>query len=407
MPDRRDDSIIRNLFQVQIRREAITSRSLPPPPRHCFSDPAINSSKHFSLRPFELAIGQLAVMADRTALVTGASGYIALHVVKSLLDAGWTVHATVRSLQNEEKIGPLRTLSEHHPSKLRLFEADLLIEGSFLEPMQGCSVVLHVASPFLVPEKVKNAEHDLVRPAVDGTRNVLDCVNKTEGVKRVVLTSSVAAMYGDNVEVLQMENQTLHERYWNVTSTAHHNAYQYSKTLAEKQAWKMVEGQSRWELVVLCPGLVLGPSLSPASDSGSLAIIDQLLSGIMLVGVPDLAFALVDVRDVATAHLKAAETPQAKGRYIISENRTTPLVEISKCLKQFHDKPALLPSWNMPHLLFRLLGPLMGLSQKWLSANLGIRFAVDNRRAMEELGLTYRPAEETLREHYQAWKAQH
>jgi nucleoside-diphosphate-sugar epimerase len=131
-------------------------------------------------------------MAVRTALVTGASGYIGLHVVNSLLDAGWTVHATVRSLQDDKKVVPLRTLANQQSDKLRLFEADLLKEGSFLEPMQGCSVVFHVASPFLVPEKVKNAEQDLIRPAVEGTRSVLDSVNKTESVKRVVLTSSSA-----------------------------------------------------------------------------------------------------------------------------------------------------------------------------------------------------------------------
>jgi nucleoside-diphosphate-sugar epimerase len=133
---------------------------------------------------------ETADMAARTALVTGASGYIGLHVVNSLLDAGWTVHATVRSLQYEKKVVPLRTLANQQPDKLRLFEADLLKEGSFLEPMQGCSVVFHVASPFLVPEKVKSAEKDLVRPAVEGTRSVLDSVNKTDSVKRVVLTSS-------------------------------------------------------------------------------------------------------------------------------------------------------------------------------------------------------------------------
>jgi nucleoside-diphosphate-sugar epimerase len=131
-------------------------------------------------------------MAVRTALVTGASGYIGLHVVNSLLDVGWTVHATVRSLQDDKKVVPLRTLANQQSDKLRLFEADLLKEGSFLEPMQGCSVVFHVASPFLVPEKVKNAEQDLIRPAVEGTRSVLDSVNKTESVKRVVLTSSSA-----------------------------------------------------------------------------------------------------------------------------------------------------------------------------------------------------------------------
>jgi nucleoside-diphosphate-sugar epimerase len=224
----------------------------------------------------------------------------------------------------------------------------------------------------------------------------------------VVLTPSLAvgAIYGDNADILQMENQTLHERCWNESSTAQHNAYQYSKTLAEMQAWKMAEAQSRWDLVVLCPGFVLGPSLSPASDSGSLAVMDQLLNGYMLLGVPNLGFVLVDVRDVATAHVRAAEMSGAKGRYIISGSRMTPFLEISKFLKRVHDKPALIPSWHMPHLLFRLLAPLGGMSQKWVSANWGILFAVDNKRSIEELGVKYRPVEETLLDHLESWKAQ-
>jgi nucleoside-diphosphate-sugar epimerase len=217
---------------------------------------------------------------------------------------------------------------------------------------------------------------------------------------------TVGAIYGDSEDVLKMENQTLHERYWNESSTAQHNAYQYSKTLAEKQAWKMAEAQGRWDLVVLCPGFVIGPSLSPASDSGSLAVFDQLLNGYMLLGVPDLGFTLVDVRDVAAAHVKAAETAGANGRYIISSSRMTPFLDISKFLKRVSDKPALVPSYHMPQLLFRLLAPLGGMSQKWVSSNWGIRFAVDNKRSIEDLGVNYRPVEETLLDHHTCWKAQ-
>ena len=129
-------------------------------------------------------------MTSRTALVTGASGYIGLHVVNVLLEAGWTVHATVRKLTNEKKVQPLKTLSEKHPGALRLYEADLLVPNSFSEAILGCSVVFHVASPFIVPEKVKDPQKDLIRPAIEGTRNVLESVNQTESVKRVVLTSS-------------------------------------------------------------------------------------------------------------------------------------------------------------------------------------------------------------------------
>jgi nucleoside-diphosphate-sugar epimerase len=129
-------------------------------------------------------------MESRTALVTGASGYIGLHVVYSLLKSGWTVHATVRSFHNTRKVQPLSALGEEHPGKLQLFEADLLVADSFLDATQGCSVVFHIASPFLVPEKARDPQKELVDPAVEGTRNVLECVNKTNSVKRVVLTSS-------------------------------------------------------------------------------------------------------------------------------------------------------------------------------------------------------------------------
>lgn len=205
-----------------------------------------------------------------------------------------------------------------------------------------------------------------------------------------------------------MENGTLSERYFNTTSSLQHNAYQYSKTLAEKEAWKIAESQTRWDLVVLCPGLVLGPSLTPSSDSGSLAIIDQLLSGYyMLPGAPDLAWAMVDVRDVAAAHIRAAEVPAAKGRYIISHSSLTSLMDVSTCLKRVHRSPRSLPSWQMPHFLFRLVAPLVGISQAWVSANMGIRFAVDNTRSIKELGMEYRPVEEMLLDHYQAWAAHH
>jgi nucleoside-diphosphate-sugar epimerase len=214
-------------------------------------------------------------------------------------------------------------------------------------------------------------------------------------------------MYGDAADVLQSENATLHEGCWNTTSSPSHNAYQYSKTLAEKEAWKIADSQSRWDLVVICPGLVLGPSLSPASDSGSLALINQLLGGLLMVGVPALSWALVDVRDVAAAHVRAAEVPEARGRYIVADSKTTSCLELSKSFKQVHSKPRVLPTWNLPMLAFRLFAPFAGVSQAWVTANWGIDFSLDNSRAIKELGIQYRPVEEMLRDHYQSWAAQH
>lgn len=126
----------------------------------------------------------------QTALVTGGTGYIALWVVKILLEHGHNVHTTVRSLANEKKCKPLLDLQIQHPDKLTLFEADLLSPGSFAKSMQGCDTVYHIASPFLLPSQIKDGMKECVEPAIQGTRNVLTSVNDTESVKRVVLTSS-------------------------------------------------------------------------------------------------------------------------------------------------------------------------------------------------------------------------
>lgn len=211
------------------------------------------------------------------------------------------------------------------------------------------------------------------------------------------------AMYGDNIDVAQMEHQTLLESHFNETSTINHNAYQYSKVLAEKEAWRIARAQSRWDMVVICPGFVVGPTLTAVSESGSLYTINQLLGGLMLLGVPNLAFALVDVREVATAHIKAAEIQSARGRYIISESHMTSMVEISKIFKSIHASPYRLPTWNIPSWILELLGPLMGLSRYWIRSNIGIVFRLDNSRSIEELGIQYRPASESLTDHYNSW----
>ena len=124
------------------------------------------------------------------SLVTGGSGYIALHVIKALLERDHQVHATVRSLKSERKCRPLLTLQAAHPGQLHLFEADLQKNGSFKEAMTGCSVVYHIASPFLVPQQIKDGIRDVVEPAIQGTKNVLDSVNETPTIRRIVLTSS-------------------------------------------------------------------------------------------------------------------------------------------------------------------------------------------------------------------------
>ncbi|MHC5908883.1 NAD-dependent epimerase/dehydratase family protein [Streptomyces sp. S6] len=338
-----------------------------------------------------------------TVLVTGGSGFVAAHLVRELLERGYTVHATVRRLDTAAKVAPLTALGYQHPGRLRLFEADLLDEGSFDEAARGCRVVFHVASPFLMPEKIKDGYRDVVEPALTGTRNVLGAVERTKSVERLVFTSTVGAIFGTYADVFTDMGGELTEKHVNSTSTVENNPYHYSKTVAEKAAWDACAAQDRWTMVSVNPGLILGPSLTPASDSGSLFLLDELFKGYFCYGAPDFSFTTVDVRDVALAHVAAAENPDAHGRYILAEREMTSFHQMATILRRHH-KDWRLPRTALPHWPVRILGPAFGLGQDYIRDHLGIRFTVDNRRSTEELGISYRPVEETLLDHYRAWR---
>lgn len=176
---------------------------------------------------------------QETMLVTGGSGFVASHVILQLLEMDATVHTTVRSLRNVAKTRPLTDMQARFPGRLTLYEADLLTPGSFDAAMAGCAIVFHVASPFKLPEKIKDGQREMVEPALQGTRNVLGSVNRTESVRRVVMTSTIGAIFGDYIDVRSMKNNTVAEDYFNTSSNVQNNPYHYSKVLAEKEAWKI------------------------------------------------------------------------------------------------------------------------------------------------------------------------
>ncbi len=330
-------------------------------------------------------------------LVTGATGYIASWVVNYLLEGGYTVHATVRDKSQKEKISLLTELSEKYPDKLYLFNADLLKIGSFKEAMNGCSVVIHTASPFVI-SGIKDAEQELVKPALEGTRNVLNSINETETVKKVVLTSSVVSIYGDAIDIKDTREGIFDETMWNTTSSVNHQPYSYSKKVAEKEAWNIQSNQKRWTLATINPGFVLGPSLTKRADSTSIDFMMNMINGKLKTGVPKLSFGIVDVRDVAKAHIKAFENDNANGRYILV-NESKNMKQIADILfKKYSDKFSI-PRMELPTPLMFIFGPMQGLSWKYIKRNIGLDLNFDNTKSKNELGIEYLKTEKTLFDH--------
>lgn len=331
----------------------------------------------------------------KTILVTGGSGYLASWIVKSLLAEGHHVRATVRRLADRQKYQHLENLEPGRGS-LALFEAGLQEPGSFAAAMAGCDYVIHTASPFVI-SGVKDPQAELIAPAVDGVRNVLESVNRTDSVRRVVLTSSVVAIYGDSCEARGRGAFT--EADWNRTSSAEHQPYSFSKTLAEKAAWSMAGAQKRWDLVVLHPGFMLGPAVDPATSGMSNTTMRNFANGTYKSGIIDAWYGLVDVRDAARAHLNACFTPAAGGRYIIS-NRSASLLEIAEILRREFGGRYPLPKRKVPKPVVWLVAPAFGFTRKYITKNVGFPIQLDNRRSLQELGLTYTPIETTIRDHF-------
>jgi nucleoside-diphosphate-sugar epimerase len=337
--------------------------------------------------------------APKTVLVTGASGYIAGWIVKYLLEEGHSVHATVRDPNKAASVAHLQKIAASAPGTLTLFKADLLDQGSFDAAVAGCDIVMHTASPFVL-EGYKDANQALVRPAVEGTRNVLEAVNRSTSVKRVVLTSSVASIFGDNIELADAARGKFDESNWNTSSSVKHNPYQFSKVAAEREAWKINSAQERWDLVTINPSMVYGPALTKGSQSASIDTLIQMGDGRLMMGVPRLTYGIVDVRDVARAHLLAAFKPEASGRYLITATELT-MMQIGRILrKQFGGKYPF-PRMEAPKFMVWAFGPLMGpVTREFISKNVGYPLRLDNSKSRKELGIVYHRAEETFGEHF-------
>jgi len=281
-------------------------------------------------------------------LVTGGSGFIGCHCILQLLAAGYQVRTTVRSLKKEPDVRAMLKVAGIEPGdRLSFVAADLENDAGWSEAVAGCEYVLHVASP--LPASVPKDEDELIIPAREGTLRVLRAA-RDAGVKRVVLTSSFAAIgYGH-----EQQETPFNETNWSDLN-GDVAAYNKSKTLAERAAWDFLakEGGSL-ELSVINPVAVFGPVLGP-DYSSSILLVQRLMVGAM-PGCPRLYFGLVDVRDVADAHLRAMTHPAAKGeRFLAIAGDFMSMVEVAKVLKR-HLGPAAkrVPTRELPNWVVRL-----------------------------------------------------
>ena len=329
-------------------------------------------------------------------LVTGATGYIAGWVIKRLLEQGAVVHATVRNTSNSQRLSYLQELADQSSGSLTFFEADLLRTGSFNDAVKNCEVIFHIASPYIW--QVSDPQTELIDPALEGTRNVLSAANQSKTVRRVIVTSSCLAIYGDTVDVMSAPNKILTEQVWNETSSLNHQPYAFSKTLAEKEAWKLANAQDQWQLIVLNPSAVFGPGIRVHEEAQSFKMMKQFGDGTFKSGIGHIDMGMVDVRDVADAHLAAAINHNASGRYIINGG-SGGFIKIAEILHStFSDYP--IPTRTAPKPLLWLLGPLFGMSRKFVSRNVGYKWQADNSKSIKDLGISYRSLATTLEEHF-------
>ena len=317
------------------------------------------------------------------------------------MDEGHTVHAAVRDPKNEKKIAHLKKAAANSKGRIEFYAGDLLKPGSYKAAMEGCELVFHTASPFTTT--VKDPQKELIEPAVHGTENVLNSAKETPSVKRVVVTSSCAAIYTDAIDTVNAPGGKLTEDVWNKTASLDYQPYSYSKTLAEKKAWEITKTQSQWDLVTINMSMVMGPPLNPhGTTSESFNMLKQMGDGTLKSGAPKVGMGVVDVRDVAEAHYRAGFTPEAHGRYITAAHETD-LFSMSQTLRSKYGDKFPIPKSAVPKFLLMLIGPMINknLNRKFIRNNINIPWRADNSKIKNELGMTFRPLSETMNDAFQ------
>jgi nucleoside-diphosphate-sugar epimerase len=329
-------------------------------------------------------------MSGEFVLVTGGSGFIGAHCILQLLDRGYRVRTTVRSLDREPGVRAMLKSGGAEPAdRLSFVATDLMSDKGWPEAAAGCDYVLHVASPF--PLKVPKDENELIIPAREGALRLLRAARDAK-VKRVVLTSSFAAIgYGH-----PPTERPFTEEDWTDPTGSDVSPYVKSKTLAERAAWDFIAREGgALELSVVNPVGVFGPVLGP-DFSISIEIVKRLMDG-AVPGCPRLSFGVVDVRDVADLHLRGMTNPAAKGeRFLAVAGDFMTMQQIALTLKaRMGDAANRVPTRVLPDWLLRVVS-IFDTSLKQITPELGKFKNATNEKSRRVLDWSPRSNEDSL-----------
>jgi dihydroflavonol-4-reductase len=328
------------------------------------------------------------VAQQATVLVTGGSGFLGSWCVVELLRRGHSVRTTLRDLSREDEVRAMISSQVDPGDRLSVHRADLTGDAGWQQAIAGCDYVLHVASPFPAVQP-KDAD-ELIVPAREGTLRVLRS-SLDAGVKRVVLTSSVAAVRHAGAGASARE---LTEADWTDPDNPALSPYVRSKTVAERSAWELVRARgAERRLAVVNPGAIIGPVLS-ADRSYSLQLIERLLNG--MPGMPRLGFSVVDVRDVATLHVDALTAADAGGQRLLAAGPFLWVSQIAQILRdRLGNDARRVPRRQVPDFLVRALA-VFDPALRTVVDDLGVRTTYSLENSKRRVGFSPRPVEETI-----------
>lgn len=344
----------------------------------------IHKKKHYNTPPHLISF-----IMSKKVLLTGISGYIGLHCAQQLLENGYNVVGSVRSHSKEAEV--LRSLANAgvDTAHLGFVELDLTKDDGWDQALHGCDYLMHTASPF--PIANPKHESEVIEPAVDGTLRALKAA-KNNGIKRVVLTSSTVAIMGGK------KQGTITPEQWTNLQAKNLSAYTKSKTLAEQAAWDFIkdnEADKVPELVSINPGGVFGPAIGENLSGASMSMVSQMLQG-KIPMVPNVAFPMVDVRDVAKLHVAALKEEEAANqRFIATETNPRSLQEMGEILNMLGYTG---PSTRVaPNIMLKFLS-FFDREAAGMVGFLGMRVSADNSKTKEVFNWEPIPFEQTLKD---------